>query len=180
MNTEIWWHGGMVTNTNSTQTHSHPYTLRRTLCKLFCILSLGNKAHYVFIIHRCGQDHQLKAKIFNAMCSTCCVQTLRQSVHGCLRQTPPGWQNYSSTPSIFIWWHPRSFTSLTVCVFVYSPRTSLRQMHYMSYAWMYVWACVCMCECVACVCVCDILPPLTASDTHPQGHKSGQVAIRKD
>ena len=46
---------------------------------------------------------------------------------------------------------------------------------------------VCTCECVSvcvcvCVCVCvfDILPPLTASDTHPQGHKSGQVAIRKD
>lgn len=37
-------------------------------------------------------------------------------VCGCLHQMPPWWQNYSSIPSVFILWHHRSFTSLTLCV----------------------------------------------------------------
>lgn len=37
-----------------------------------------------------------------------------------------------------------------------------------------------MCVCAPVCAVCDILPLLPASDTYPQGHKSGQVAIQKD
>lgn len=73
-----------------------------------------------------------------------------------LHQMPPWWQNYSSTPSIFIWWHPRSFTSLTV--FMYTAQGHLRwTMHYF---FICLNVCehsgMCMCKCagICGVCVC--------------------------
>lgn len=75
------------------------------------------------------------------------------SVFGWLYQMPPRWQNYSSTPSIFIWGHPRSFTSLTVFLCEHLQPKDIHVRNALLVIWLNVCVSMLLCICGVCLCV---------------------------